>query len=197
MREENYDKLRRALDQLPQYDTPDQLWSKLDQGLNKAPELTSLGKALPAYSPPSGVWNRLNAQLDTYNKSRGRLRTIYRWTARAAAIVLIFSAGYFVATYDQGPKVNYVYGQEQRQDASFVADWSEDEASFDRLMEQLANIDEPELNALRLELEELTAAKQEVEEMLRAYGEDKNIIIQLAEIETERSRVYRRAYAEL
>ena len=198
MKELNYENLRKALDQLPTYDAPVANWDRIDQGLNKAPSPSKLSRSLPGYSPPTSVWNKLNENLDIVRNNRSRVRSIYRWSARAAAAVLLFGAGYLYATYDAGPKESYVYSQEYSSNASFTAnDWNDEEASFQRVMEQLAAIDEPELNALRLELEELTAAKKEVEEMLRAYGHDHQIVTQLAEIEVERSRVYRLAIAEL
>jgi len=199
MNELNYENLRRALDQLPSYDAPNANWDCIDQGLNKEPMPSKLSRSLPGYSPPTSVWNKLNENLDVVRNKRLRIRTIYRWSARAAAAVLLFGAGYVFATYDAGPKETYAYSQEYgATDASFTAaDWNDEEDSFQRIMEQLASIDEPELNALRLELEELTAAKKEVEEMLRAYGHDNQIVTQLAEIEIERSRVYRLAIAEL
>lgn len=198
MREENYDNLRRALDQLPSYDPSSLNWDGIERRINEEEEPTEAAKVLPAYAPPSKVWNKLNGQLDQRRKQRHQLKLVYRWVARAAIVVMVFGAGYFSATYDSGPKVSYAFSEEKPSEANFISiDANEEEARFDRLMEQLSAIDEPELNALRLELEELTAAKKEVEEMLAAYGRDNDIIQQLVEIETERSRVYRRAYAEI
>lgn len=198
MREENYDKLRQALNELPSYNPAPANWDAIADKLGAAPEPTVVGKALPAYSPPSKVWNKLNGELDQQRVRRQKMKVVYRWVARAAAVLLIFGAGYAFASYDEGPTITYAVSQESRSNASLVSkDWSDEEASFDLLMERLAEIDEPELNALRLELEELTAAKKEVEDMLEAYGNDADVIKQLVEIETERSRVYRRAYAEL
>lgn len=197
MREDNYDNLRRALDNLPEYDPQPLNWDSIDDQLNGEPAASSKAVKLPSYSPPSGVWNQLNRNLDEQQRKRGRLRTIYRWSARAAAAVLIFVAGYTFANYDQGPKVSYAYGEESNTVSLVSNDWNDDEESFQRVMDQLSQIDEPELNALRLELEELTLAKQEVEDMLRAYGNDRKVIHQLVEIENQRNRVYRHAIAEL
>lgn len=197
MEEKNYNNLRRALDQLPEYDAPELLWNDVNTSLNKEPEPSELGKQMPGYSPPSKVWNQLNRHLDEDRQKNNRLSVIYRWTARAAAAIVIFAAGFLAATYDAGPEITYVYTQEANPTASFTSDWDDAESSFEDLMNRLNTIDEPELNALRLELEELTAAKQEVEEMLAAYGQNAEVIRQLAEIESERSRVYRLARAEI
>ncbi|MEL6357519.1 MAG: hypothetical protein AAFQ37_11380, partial [Bacteroidota bacterium] len=112
MKELNYQNLRRALNQLPSYDAPNTNWDRIDQGLNKGPVASKLSRSLPGYSPPSSVWNKLNEDLDVERTRRSRLRIIYRWSARAAAAVLLFSAGYFFATHDAGPKESYVYTQE-------------------------------------------------------------------------------------
>ncbi|PHI19482.1 hypothetical protein CEQ90_12345 [Lewinellaceae bacterium SD302] len=206
MKEENYDNLRRALDQLPDYTPPNLSWDRIDDGLNGEEARTNkparpdsesdgVAKNLPSYSPPSTVWNQLNGELDRQRAKRNKLKLVYRWSARAAAAIVIFVAGYTFATFDQGPDVTYAYSEEEPSATLVNNDWNQEEESFQRVMDQLSAIDEPELNALRLELEELTQAKKEVEEMLRAYGNDRKVIHQLVEIENERSRVYRRAIA--
>ncbi|NJO86658.1 MAG: hypothetical protein HC821_00810 [Lewinella sp.] len=202
MQEENQDSLRQALTQLPSYPAPASCWAHVVAGLNSAPITPQAGLSLrpwQQYSPPSSVWNRIDRQLtDGLSRYRQR-RLVVRWAARAAVALLIFTAGYAYANYQSGPKVTYVFQKENSSPISSytVADWNNDEASFDRVMEQLENINEPTLNALRLELEELNTAKQEIEEMLRAYGQDQQIINQLATIEIERSRLYRQAIDEL
>lgn len=196
MKDQNYDRLRKALDRLPEYQPPTAIWRGMEDGLVRNEDKPDL--QMPGYSPPTSVWNRLSTDLDVDDKKRGRIRSMSRWAVRIAASALIFTAGFFYATYDEGPKVRYSYGEEAVNAAMFTAqDWNDEEASFARVMEQLSDIDEPELNALRLELEELTAAKKDVEAMLRSYGNDHRMIGQLAEIESERSRVYRLAIAEL
>lgn len=208
MKEENYDNLRRALDQLPDYTPPNLSWDRIDDGLNgegimankvagSAAKPDGVTKKLPSYSPPSTVWNQLNGELDRQRARRNKLKVVYRWSARAAAAIVIFVAGYTFATFDQGPKVTYAFTEEEPSASLVNNDWNQEEESFQRVMDQLSAIDEPELNALRLELEELTQAKKEVEEMLLAYGNDRKVIHQLVEIENERSRVYRRAIAEI
>lgn len=198
MKENNYDNLRRALNQLPSYDPSPMNWGQIELRINDDIPPTEAAKVLPSYSPPTNVWNELNGQLDQRSHKKHRLKLVYRWVARAAAVLMIFGAGYAFATFDQGPTVSMAYSEEKPSVANFVSiDTEDEEARFDELMKQLSKIDEPELNALRLELEELTAAKNEVKAMLEAYGRDNDIIQQLVEIETERSRVYRRAYAVL
>ena len=78
-----------------------------------------------------------------------------------------------------------------------VADWDEDEGSFTRARREVTERNEPRLNNLGHELDELTEAREEVKAMLTAYGDDPEMVRQLAEIERERDDVYRRILIEL
>jgi hypothetical protein len=115
----------------------------------------------------------------------------------AAVVLLLLAAGFTIwQKADAGPKVSYAYSQEVSTAAS-LPDWDEDEESFTRILEEIDARNEPGLNTLRLELDELTAAKEDYKAILVAYGEDPNVVRQLAEIERDRSDIYRRIIVEL
>ncbi|NJB87657.1 hypothetical protein GGR26_003441 [Lewinella marina] len=196
MKEKNYDRLRRALDQLPDYGPDDQTWEHIQGGLD-APRVP-LAEQLPTYAPPAQVWNALSRELPP--AGRRRLSVVRQAGRRVAAlaaaamVALLVAAGLYLR--DEGPEVTYAYYQEAAP-APVVADWDEDEDSFDRAREVVQQRNEPRLNHLGQELDELTSAREEVKAMLVAYGEDPSIVRQLAEIERERDDVYRRIIVEL
>lgn len=204
MKELNYDRLRAALDRLPSYTPPTGLWPGISSGLDAGPaEQQQVPELrLPEYSPPSTVWNSINTQLDQGHKQRSRMRVVYRWAAKAAGILLLFSAGYFTATRDPGPTVEVAETVERipstiaRQPIEVtVASFGGEDPAFNSLLQELESLNRPSLNRYRYELQELTEAKEEVEAMLLSYGHDPAILNQLAEIERERSEVYRRIRA--
>lgn len=197
MKDLNYDRLRAALDRLPSYLPPTGLWSAIESGMDNElvgpPASAQERPVLPQYSPPSSVWNAINQRLDNGAVRRHRLRVVRSWTAKAAAVLLLFGAGYFSATRDSGPTLVITEKVEAVPiRPTFVSFSSEDEPSFDALLLELEDLNRPSLNGMRLELEELTSAKQEIEAMLVSYGNDPAIMNQLADIERERSSVYRR-----
>lgn len=204
MTEHNKDILKKAIKLLPSYEAPQAVWKQLNEQLQDA-QSTVLLEQLPTYSPPSEVWNQINKHLGQANKTKEAqrpIRQIYaNWRMRAASVaaaVLLFSAGYFFASWQGDPKVSMAIRQEQGSSIGAVkVDWNDEEDRFQYIMNQLENINDPKLNMLRAELEDLSKAKQEVEQMLREYGQDNHVIRQLAEIETQRSQVYRQVINEL
>lgn len=181
MREKNYTTLREALDRLPSYEAPPLGSSRLTT------------EHLPTYAPPPAVWNKVNEGLARRPSVRRLPRRVLLGIA-ASLLVLVVAA--FAMLYDAGPRISYAYEREAAP-TPVVADWNEDETSFDRARREIERRDEPSLNSLGHELDELNAAREEIKSMLVAYGEDPIVINQLAEIERERDDVYRRVLVEL
>ncbi|WP_116106467.1 hypothetical protein [Lewinella sp. IMCC34191] len=198
MKEKNYRTLREALDRLPNYDALGDSWSAIDGKLNQATSGASapLGSRLPTHAPPPGVWNTISKELDEDKRARMRRLPLRRWTsvAAAAAVLLLFVTVFLL--YDGGPEISYAYSREAAPEP-VVADWDDDENSFQLARREVEERNEPHLNNLGHELDELTSAREEVKAMLVAYGEDPGIVQQLAEIERERDDVYRRIIVEL
>ncbi|CAH1001800.1 hypothetical protein LEM8419_02707 [Neolewinella maritima] len=191
MNEHNYDRLREALDRLPTYNSPGDNWDHIARALTPP-----LREQLPSYAPPPAVWNALSKELDAVPRSRLRRLPGRQLLAIAATLLLLLTTGFLLVNQDRGPVISYSYSQEA-QPAEVVADWDDDEASFDRARQEVRTRNEPRLNNLGHELDELTYAREEVKSMLTAYGDDPGVVQQLAEIERERDDVYRRIIIEL
>jgi hypothetical protein len=195
MKERNYDKLRRALDQLPDYGPPGEAWEGIQKDL-----AGPLGDRLPNYRPPASVWNRLNQELDQGipdSIHRAKRRSL-RWVSIAAGTLLVLAtAASWWAKSNEGPTVTVAISREFAPANVLVKDWDGEEQSFTEIIEEINRRDEPTLNNLRYELDELTAAKEEIKAMLVAYGDDPTVVRQLAEIERDRSDIYRRIIVEL
>lgn len=194
MPDKNYSNLRRALDRLPDHAPPPAVWSSVERGLEPP-----LAERLPGYRPPTSVWNSINQQLDgQQHPTATRVRTLWsRYAGVAAAAVLALTMGVgWLLGYDPGPSVTYAYSTEAAP-APIIDDWTLEEDNFNRVVAEIEARNEPRLNTLGHELTELTAASQEVQAMLVAYGDDPGIVRQLADIERDRSDIYRRIIVEL
>ena len=219
MKEQNKATLRRALDRLPAYDAPPGTWDAISGELP-----TTLGQRLPSYQPPPAVWNGINDALAGQGRVGGSLvegsrvggssargasattavrslqprrRPLRRYLAYAAGLLLLLTAGFGLQDYwANQPTVTVAYSQEAAT-APFDDDSELEEESFRRAIAQIEARNEPALNSLRMELDELTEAHREVKAVLTAYGNDPKVGRQLAEIERERSDVYRRIIVEL
>lgn len=195
--EKNRNSLKDALNRMRTYSPDDNLWSDLERKLDEAvteQDDTPLDLAvekLPAYTPPPAVWNKLNHTLDkTQTAKRIQLKQRQRWLAIAASLALIVSAAAWVFR-EPPPKVTFQYAEETIQRFGVDIDWRLEGDTFAQLEEFMDNTNDPAINKLRVEYEELSSARTDVEEMLRSYGQDPQLVRQMADIERERTDVYR------
>lgn len=199
MKEKNYKRLREALDALPDYGAAAGAWERIEKAMSPG-----LSEKLPGYRPPANVWNGISQGLDATAKEEAavqkpaRVRKLWpRLVGVAAAAALVVSAAIgVVRNYDAGPTVTYAITREPAP-APIVADWGQEAENFARVVAEIKTRNEPHLNNLGHELAELTAASEEVQAMLVAYGDDPGIVRQLADIERDRSDIYRQIIVEL
>lgn len=194
--EKNKHTLKDALEQMKVYDAPGRLWSNLESALdNPAPTtehvLNEAVDQLPQHSPPPSVWNKLTKALD--GKKTAKISLFYKRrkliSIAAAAAILLGVA--FWTLRESPPTINKVYAQVTMQQFQLDIDWDADEDSFERIGEQLTQVNDPQLNNLKVELQELNAARNDVKKMLLSYGQDPQLVTQLGDIERERSDIYR------
>jgi hypothetical protein len=192
MKEKNHDKLRDALNKLPAYDAPGSAWDAINDGLSP-----TLADQLPTYQPAAGVWNAISRQIEQAElaalQQTGAKQRSLPWrklAGVAAAIALLLTIGIGLNGVDRPAKVTVAYHQEVAP-AMTIHDWNTEEVSFTNALAVIEARNEPKLNALGEELVELNEAKEEIKAILVAYGEDASVIRQLAEIERDRSDIYR------
>lgn len=194
--EKNRNALNKALRQMKGYDPPANLWDNIEKDLAKdTPEdEATLGDAirrLPEYAPPAQVWNSLAKSLDQEKQAkRISLKTRMRYMSIAASLALVLGTAFWLMQ-EPGPSITKQYAEENMQQFDIEIDWLEDEGSFDKLSEQLAQLNDPTLNKLQIELKELSSARNDVEQMLKSYGKDPKLLNQLGDIERSRSDIYR------
>jgi hypothetical protein len=195
--EKNRKSLKDALQRMRSYDPPSSSWSRLEGRLDEplpVEDETPLERALvqlPGHTPPPDVWNKLNSELDkNQTAKRIRLKQRKQWLALAATLALVVSAAVWVFR-EPPPKVTLQYGEETLQQFSLDIDWNLDEDIFVQLEAYLDQTNDPTVNKLRVEYEELSSAHSDVEKMLRSYGQDPQLVRQMAEIERERTDIYR------
>ena len=189
--EKNRETLKKALRQLRSYDPPEHNWSELSVRLDE-PEQLELPDVseLPTYAPPATVWNQLSKQLDDEKKLR-RPKLRVAWLSGIAATMAILIIAGVAITREPPAKVSKHYSQETVQQFAIEVDWTADDNSFERLEEQLVQINDPTINNLKVELQELNSARAEVEAIMHTYGNDPKLVSQLGEIERVRSDIYR------
>lgn len=198
--EKNRNSLKQALQQLPAYTPPADAWANIADKLDASTEAdeTSLAEAvrhLPAHTPPPGVWNALARHLDDERGANiRRMRTRRQWMAAAATVALVVGAAWWVFR-EPPPKISIQYAQETMQHFEMDIDWDEDAGTFEQLDQQLSSINNPTVNKLKVEYEELTLARKDVESMLKSYGQDPQLIRKMADIERERTDIYRQLIA--
>lgn len=194
MKEKNKNILSQLLQQLPVYHPPGKVWDQVERAIS-TPSGNGLDR-LPQYQPPEDLWNRIESHLDTGNATKAGETTLKRllpWAAGIAAAI----AG--VVWFVNGPgshgspaeSITISYTREMVDPSLLQRDWEQDEAAFEMIDRMCAGSSftctNPDMRSMQVELDELTVAKQAIEDALGKYGADADLIVQLAEIERQRT----------
>lgn len=187
--------LGETVQKLPDYDPPTMIWDAIDKKLDIAEAeqpLQTILKELPTYEPPSLVWDSIEAQLPPVKEAKVIKLTWRRWVAAAAMVGVMLLAGIFVFNQNN-ETVTIAYSEEVRNTEALKPDWYEDEDAFETILAicktQTFTCEEPLFKSLKVELEELNEARTALEEVMGDYGQDNNLMKQLARIEHQRSDV--------
>lgn len=199
-------KLKEALQQLPQYHPAGSLWKSIAAELGceeKEEPLREALKRLPAYTPPSKVWQGIETALLTKAAPRPSLRRFIAWAgSAAAALALLFAIYHLRPNQDESSQMAYRHQTERALSPTlYQADWDEDEAALQEVAARFVKApvaqEHPQYELLREEWEELDEAKREVLEFMKRYGSDGALIRQLAAIERERSALARQMATQI
>jgi len=177
--------LKNAIQGLPKYQAPEQLW----QGIEEELELQNAITKLSTYSPSQQVWERIEQELP----AKRIVMTTRRWMSAAAAIAVLLVATFWWQNGQNRPDIAMEETTVTHQTELLLADWNEDEDAFEKmktLCTQYPFLCENEnFQSLENELVELEEAKEAVASTMQKYGQQARLIHQIKQIEQERSEV--------
>lgn len=202
MEEINKRTLIESLSSLPEHDPPENLWEAIESEFSEEVDSSYSRqqlRELPEHDPPQELWGKIEKRVE--NEGRVVTLKIRRVLAVAASLALLLAA-YWTFNQQSNPTVfesgDYTlsYSTETANDMLFEHDWNEDEGAFNefkQLCEAKKYICEhPEFQVLKLDLDELTAAKEAIQEAIGSYGTDPELILQIKEIELDRTDVLKK-----
>jgi len=188
--EKNKNTLNVALNKLPDMPVRDEIWRTIEQQLLLQESL----QALPKQVPSPTAWENIEQQLDKGN------RTIYLWRSIAATILLL-GVGLWWSTVSAPSKATFTYTQEKLDLRLVQVDWNTDAVGLEELellcQQQQFACANSLFKTLQIELKDLESAKQELVNAIRIYGKDAALIVQLKELELERTTVIREMYQSI
>lgn len=201
MKEHNKKTLIEALSSMKEHEPPEAVWLNIrhemqPENADAIPE--RLLKSLPEYSPPEKVWKNIERKLA--EGATGRIIP-FGWkktltvAASLALLLVVYSQLTKKATIAP-ESVAVSFSQETVDPMLLERDWDEDEAVFNEYLsicqEKTFICEQPEFKQLQEELEELTTAKQELAQAVGDYGTDPDLILQIKEIELERTGILKK-----
>lgn len=199
MKEYNKKTLIEALSTLPEYEPPDFVWDEIADKASVDAESPTLLRAisqLPDYEPPATVWDRILQEISPAQSAKiTSLKRAWLAPVAVAASLALLVAAYFQffqrPVNEDAQVLAMHYSTETVDPLLLERDWDEDDDAFEAfkaLCEAKEFIcEQPEFVQLRSELEELTAAKEELSSVLGDYGSDPELVMQIKEIELERT----------
>ena len=189
--EKNKNTLYTALKKLPDQPVREELWGEIEQRLLLQESL----QELPNRIPTSTVWEGIEQQLNKDN------RTFYLLRRIAAAAILIIGFGLGWSTINFPAKATLTYTQEKIDQRLIQVDWHTEVTGLEEL-ETLCQQQEfacanSIFKKLQVELKDLESAKHELVTAINVYGKDAALIVQLKDLEIERTTVIREMYQSL
>jgi len=196
--EQNRAVLKKAILALPSYHPPEGLWHDIEHILDEEPSLSlnTVIKDLRQYQPPTSVWNHISDYLDEPEVKKPTLLSILSSSvlSRAAAVAFILVSGYLVLTlFTTNGKEKVRYAEGVIQAPIIDIDYQEDEPMIQMVSQAFEESpvarQQKDYTQLKSALKELNEAKIVILEMLDSYGEDPQMIKELADIERSRTDV--------
>lgn len=188
--EKNKSILNEALKKLPNQPVRDKVWDNIKQELSLQESL----QKLPTKIPPSRIWGEIDQQLDKSNRTIYVLRSI-------AATVLLVGLGLGWTTLNPPSTAIFTYTQEKIDHRLIQVDWKTEVTDVEELealcQQQQFACATPIFKTLQIELKDLESAKEELVNAINIYGKDAALIVQLKDLEIERTTVLREMYQSL
>ena len=204
MEEINKKTLIEALSALKEYDPPPSVWQNINLEMDTEHRQVvppDLLQELPEHNPPELVWRRISSRLDASAVPIRRIR--WKKNLAVAASVIFLAAAYFTfqkknispPTVTTG-EFTFHYSTELMDYNMSLRDWQEDEAAFE-IYKELCRSKKyicvhPEFIQLQNEFNELTEAVRQLETAIGKYSTNPDLIIQIKEIELERTDLFKK-----
>jgi len=192
--EKNRKTLLKAVQFLPDYPAPKQIWDRIEPQLEQQDRLHTAVRELPRYNAPRKVWEQIEKTLDRQPRRPAIYRRILRvssWGV-AAMVAGLACCIWWIVSSEPAAVTTIAYTQEVLAAPAADADWQAEDQTFEMVIQQINSspiLEEGAVKRLKLEYTELTDARKEVEGMLGRYGNDTSLLQEIARIERERSRV--------
>jgi hypothetical protein len=173
--------------QLPEYEPSDELWKKIEAGLNQDVLQKAIGQ-LPEFEPSEEVWSAINQGL---NLRKPKI-SIWKWASVAASVLLI--AG--IVLYKPWDGSDISYSQEKLDKQLLLSPTDDSQKQYDMIVayckEQNYVCQNPEFKELKTELEELNLASVHLKEAVGAYNTEPELMSQLTVIEQQKADIIRK-----
>lgn len=196
MEDRNKDTLKRAIENLPQYEPKPIVWGQLSSQLDvvvSQQQLESSLTELPQYEPPETIWNAIETELGDREPSEGKPSS-RKWIPIGFLLLSLGSlfAWWHInaeepikaATEDEVPVYSFY---EEAADASFELRTEEDDAVFaeiDAILQgPLYDENNPDWVELKMEWEELAFAKKEIKKVLTGFNDNEDLYVKMVSIE--------------
>jgi hypothetical protein len=208
--EQNRENLRRAIDQMPEYQPPGELWHDLEELLDFEQKLEAPLQEMPLLTPPATVWTSLAERIEQAPELKPRSRTHPAWKWLTGALLLAFFIGWLMlqpnpeptpppAAVPEQPTQPLAHRTEVVDDDLIMVSRRADDPSYNIVetlcQEALPVCEEPQFKQLKAELDDLTHAHSELKNALGDFADDPEMIAQLIEIEHIRYQILQQLIA--
>jgi hypothetical protein len=172
---------------LPEYEPTDNIWQNIEAKLNQNALREAL-KSLPEYEPKNELWKNISSELNKTNFE------YVKWVAAASFLLLI-------GVYFSQKNKEIKYTKQQMEPELLLSENDLSVYGYEEIKKICKEDDivckKPEFKALETELEELNTASTELKVAIGKYNTEPELIMQLAQIENQKSDIIRKMAAQI
>lgn len=197
--EEQKASLKQAIAALPSHEVPSFVWDEIALQLDDDLKDRLMVETIPqlaTYGAPKFVWDQIEKKLDQPRSSKLIALNNWRTLASIAASLLILITLAYQLWPNSEPPASYTAYTEPVDQYLLEADWDADEATFAQVVKMhddySKTFKDRESIGLKAELQELNEARKELKTALDLYGNDHELIRQLAALERDRTQVIKK-----
>lgn len=173
--------------QLPEYEPSDEVWKKIEAGLNQDVLQKAIGQ-LPEFEPTEEIWSAINQEL---NLQKPKL-IIWKWASVAASILLIAE----ILLYRPWNKPEISYSQEKLDKQLLLSPGDDSQKQYEMIVayckQETYVCQNREFKELKSELEELNSASVQLKEAVGTYNTEPELMAQLSTIEQQKADIIRK-----
>lgn len=188
MKNEFDKKLKKVVNQLPEYEANPDSWAAVEQYLVFSKKLNEVKSNLPVYSAPEDIWQRI----ETYGAKKTQSLSLLLW--KVAVTVLFLAGTWFFYQAFSTRNLSYSTEVAEEINSHFLSESDSAVNEVTEFIEQQCQNQtyvcrEPDFKVKKQKLEEINNEIVKLEEVMKTYGSSESLVKTRLKLENYKAEI--------